>query len=48
VLAGVDDPRRRMVLSAQGLGEKALGDCCVAFSRKEEVDGCPGGVGSPI
>ena len=33
VLVGVDDPRRRMVLSAQGLGEKALGRCCVAFSR---------------
>ena len=25
VLVGVDDPRRRMVLSAQSLGEKALG-----------------------
>ena len=25
VLVGVDDPRRRMVLSAQGLGEKSLG-----------------------
>ena len=27
VLVGVDDPRRRMVLSAQSLGEKALGRC---------------------
>ena len=33
VLVGVDDPRRRMVLSAQGLGEKALSRCCVAFSK---------------
>src|SRR6202521_2942665 len=34
VLVGVDDPRRRMVLSAQGLGKKALNRCCVAFSRQ--------------
>ena len=33
VLVGVDHPRRRMVLSAQGLGQKALGRCCIAFSR---------------
>ena len=33
VLFGLDDPPRRMFLSAQGLGEKALGRCCVAFSR---------------
>jgi len=25
VLVGINDPRRRMVLSAQGLGQKALG-----------------------
>ena len=33
VLVGVDYARRRMVLSAQGFGEKALSRCCVAFSR---------------
>jgi hypothetical protein len=39
VLVGVDDPRRRMVLSAQSLGEKVLGRCCVALadSRKSIV-----------
>ena len=31
VLVGVDDPRRRMVRSAQGFGEEALSRCCVAF-----------------
>src|SRR5271166_4901639 len=46
VLVGVDDPRRRMVLSAQGLGEKALSRCCVAFSRQKEVDRRTGGVDS--
>src|SRR5271165_1402002 len=44
ILVGVDDPRRRMVLSAQGLGEKALSRCCVAFSRQKEVDRRTGGV----
>jgi hypothetical protein len=44
VLVGVDDPRRRMVLSAQGPGEKALSRCCVALGREKEVDGCPVGV----
>jgi hypothetical protein len=48
VLVGVDHPRRRMVLSAQGLGQKALGRCCVAFRRQKEIDGCPGGVDSPV
>src|SRR5271169_2519266 len=48
VLVGVDDPRRRMVLSAQSLGEKALGRCCVAFSRQEEVDRRTAGVDSPV
>src|SRR5260370_37090011 len=37
MLVGVDDPRRRMVLSAQGLAEKALSRCCVAFSRQKEA-----------
>jgi hypothetical protein len=40
VLVGVDDPRRRMVLAAQGLGQKALSRCCVAFRRQKEIDGC--------
>src|SRR5271165_1571222 len=36
VLVGVDDPRRRMVLSAQSLGEKALGRCCVALADRRK------------
>ena len=48
VLVGVDDPRRRMVLSAQSLGEKALGRCCVAFSRQKEVDRRTAGLDSPV
>jgi hypothetical protein len=24
--------------SAQGFGEKALGSCCIAFGREQEVD----------
>src|SRR5271166_1217575 len=36
VLVGIDDPRRWMVLSAQSLGEKALGRCCVAFSDRRK------------
>ena len=31
VLVGVDDLRRRMVLSAQSLGEKALGRCILTL-----------------
>ena len=38
VLVGVDDPRFRMVLPAQGFGQKALSRCCIAFSREKEVD----------
>jgi hypothetical protein len=41
VLVGIDHARRRMVLSAQGFGEKALSRCCVAFSREKEVDVAP-------
>src|ERR1700676_4613259 len=48
VLVGVDDPRRRMVLSAQGLGEKAFSRCCVALSGQKEVDRSTGGVDSPV
>jgi hypothetical protein len=39
VLVGVDDPRRRMVLSAQRFGEEAFGRRCIAFSREKEVEG---------
>src|ERR1700687_2514519 len=35
VLVGIDYARRRMVLSAQGFGEKALRRCCIAFSREK-------------
>src|SRR5271154_7211481 len=35
VLVAIDDPRLRMVLSAQGFGQKALSRCCIAFSRRE-------------
>ena len=38
VLVGVDDPRCRPVLTAQGLAEKGLGRPCIAFGRGEEVD----------
>ena len=48
VLVGVDDPRRRMVRSAQGFGEETLSRCCVAFSRQKEVDRRTGGVHSPV
>src|SRR5277367_826944 len=36
VFVGVDYARHRIVLSAQGFGEKALSRCCVAFSRQKE------------
>jgi hypothetical protein len=48
VLVGVDDSPRRMVLSAQGVGEKALSCCRVAFSREKEIDRRTGGVNSPV
>src|SRR5208283_3711096 len=48
VLIGIDYARGRMVLSAQGFGEKALSRCCVAFSRQKEVDRRTGGVNSPV
>jgi hypothetical protein len=48
VLVGVDDPRRRMVHSAQRFDEEALSRCCVAFSRQKEVDRRTGGVDSPV
>jgi hypothetical protein len=36
VLVAVDDPRFRMVLPAQGFGQKALSRCCIAFRREKE------------
>src|SRR5208337_3313443 len=48
VLVGIDYARRRMVLSAQGFGEKALSRCCVAVSREKEVDRRTAGVESPV
>jgi hypothetical protein len=38
VLVGIAYAGRGMVLSAQGFRQKALGRCCVAFSRQKEVD----------
>ena len=37
VLVGVDDPRRGMVLPAQGFGQKALGRRCIAFGRETNL-----------
>ena len=34
MLVGIDYPRRRMVLPAQGFGQKALGGGCVAFGSR--------------
>src|SRR5271165_4826636 len=36
MLVGVDDSRRRMVLSAQSLCEKALSRCCVALADRRK------------
>ena len=36
VLVGVDDPRRRMVRSAQGFGEEALSRCCVRLADRRK------------
>ena len=47
VLVGIDYPRRRMILPAQGFGQKALSGRCVAFSRRKEVGRRTGGVHSP-
>ena len=48
VLVGVDDPRRGMVLTTQGFGQKALGRSCIAFGREKEVDRRTGGVHGPV
>src|SRR5262249_7027418 len=34
VLVCVDDPRRRMVLSGQSFGQKALGRSCITFGTR--------------
>ena len=36
MLIGVDDPRRRMVRSAQGFGEEALSRCCVRLADRRK------------
>src|ERR1700682_3697118 len=48
VLVGVDDPRRGMVLPAQGFGQKALCRRCIAFGREKEVDRRTGRVHGPV
>ena len=48
VLVGVDDPWRRMVLAAQGFGQKALGRRRIAFGREEEVDRRTARIHSPV
>src|SRR5690348_7651411 len=41
---GVDDPRRRMVLSAQGFGQKAFGRLGVLFGREQKIQGGARGI----
>ena len=48
MLVCVDDPRRGMVLPAQGFGQKALGRRCIAFGREKEVDRRTAGVHRPV
>ena len=36
MLVGIDYARRRMVLSAQGFGEKALSRCCVTLAERRK------------
>jgi hypothetical protein len=48
ILVGVDDPRVRMVRTAQGFGQKALSRCCIASSREKEVDRRTDGVYRPV
>src|SRR5258705_7580162 len=47
VLVSVDDPRRELVLTTQGFGQKALGRRCIAFGREKEVDRRTGRVHGP-
>src|SRR5271157_5943771 len=48
MLVGVDDPRLRMVLSAQRFRQEAL--CCgrVLLGREEKVEGRAGGIHRPV
>ena len=48
VLVAIDDPRLRMVLTAQGFGQKALSRYCIVFSRQKQVDRRPGEVHSRV
>src|ERR1700746_838064 len=48
VRVGVDAPGGRMVLAAQGFGQKALGRRCIAFGREEEVDRRTARIHSPV
>jgi hypothetical protein len=48
VLVGIDYARRGMVRPGQGLDEKVLGRCSIAFRRQKEVDGRTDGVDSPV
>src|SRR5271170_7968318 len=48
VLVAVDDPRLRMVLTAQGYAQKALSRCCIGFSQEKEVDRRTAGVHRPV
>jgi hypothetical protein len=48
VLVGIDYPWRRMVLPAQGFGQKALSRYCIVFSRQKQVDRRPGEVHSRV
>jgi hypothetical protein len=48
VLAGVDDPRRGMILPAQGFGRKARGRRYIPFGREKEVDRRTGRVHRPV
>jgi hypothetical protein len=36
ILIGVDDPRCRMILDAQGFSQKAPGRRCIAFGRQKK------------
>ena len=48
MLVADDDPRRGVVLTAQGFGQKALSRGCIAFSREKEVDRGTAGVHRPV
>jgi len=41
VLVGVDYPRRRMLLTAEGISQEVLSGRWIAFGREKEVDRLP-------